>query len=165
VSSKSEVIAEFTALVDAVRTYAQAAYDSSEGTARPQWFVPAGEDVDLRDPASIAAAFDRQPLHDQMLKIVGQLPDGDTVSALAPENVQPSKLTGSVADLAVIQSQLEFFQAVERAYFSATMPYCRAAAHAAARDEAHAVDGGVLDRGLVNYIANLKLAASAAGGA
>ena len=167
-SSVATVTDEFTALVDALRAYAQAAYDGVEGNARPQWFQPtgeAGDAIDLRDPASIAAAFNRQTLHDQMLSIVGQLETEDgPVSALEPANVQPSKPRGTVADLAVLQSQLEFLQAVERSYFSATLPYCRAAAHAAARQEAHAVSGGVLDRGIADYVANLKLAASAAGG-
>lgn len=167
-SSLSEITATFTDLVKAVQAYEQAAFDGLNATATTEWFSPpAGNDpLELRDPDSIAKAFDRQEVHDLMLKILHQetaATDDGPADALQPANVQPTAMQGTVMDLAVIQSQLEFIQAVERCYFNATMGYCRAAAHASARHEGHAVAGGVLDRGVAAYVSNLKRAASARG--
>ena len=170
-SSLSELTEDFSNLVKALREYTQSAHDGLEWQAPPEWFVPGlataeeGEPpptstIDLRDPASIAAVFDRAAIHDLMLKILKQeeAEDDAPADALEPENTgpQPSVPRGAAMDLAVIQSQLEFTQALERSYFCATMGYCRAAAHASARHEAHAVDGGVLDRGIETAVANMK---------
>jgi hypothetical protein len=149
-SSVSKITAAFSELVSALRTHQQATFDALENAGTGDWFDPGADDpIDLRDPASIAAAFDRSEVSDLLVGLLA-------APAAATQGSGASVPRGAVMDLAAIQSQLEFMQAVERCYMSATMNPLRATAHAAARDEAHAVAGGVLDRGIAAYAADLN---------
>jgi hypothetical protein len=153
-SSMSEITVAFSQLVEAMQRHRRSAFVSAEGTAPYEWFEPTDPALlDLRKPATIADAFARDQVADLLAKILTQT-SGSSAKGSVPQ--------GTAMDLAVIHAQLEFLQAAERCYTSATLDPCRAAAHASARYEAHSVDGGVLDRGISAYVADLKKRAAGA---